>query len=139
MNAAQRQSGFTLVAVIFLIVVIGGALSLLATLSGRSLAQVNQNLLQTQARLAAQAGLEWGTQRLVIGSDRPSACSTELNGASVTVPAYPNIVVTLNCQQRRYNNDRSWLFDLSASAEYGQLNNADYVWTEQHATLEFDN
>ena len=138
MTSPQRQQGFTLVAVIFLIIVLGGALALLATLSTQSSGQITQNLLQSRARLAAQAGLEWGTQLLVTAGDPATACTGTLAGASVTVPAYPTISVSLLCQQRQYGNPAIVLYDLTARAEYGQLGAADYVWTEQNATLEFN-
>lgn len=133
---ARQQEGFTLVAVIFLIVVLGGALALMATLSIQSSGQVSQNLLQSRARLAAQAALQWATQQLVTDSDQTTLCSNELQNTAVPVLAYPTISVTLDCQQRQYHNSNIHLFDLSARAEYGQLGAADYVWTEQHATLE---
>lgn len=137
MKQPRPQQGFTLVAVIFLILVIGGALALLATLAIQSTDQGTQNLLQSRARYAALAGLEWGTQHLVAG-DPATLCTGTLAGASVTVPAYPTISVSLLCQQRQYGNPAIVLYDLTARAEYGQLGAADYVWTEQNATLEFN-
>ncbi|PTY38642.1 hypothetical protein BGP77_10690 [Saccharospirillum sp. MSK14-1] len=138
MTSPKHQQGFTLVAVIFLIVVLGGALTLMATLSSQSSGQFTQNLLQSRARYAALAGLEWGTQQLVIASNpgnRTNTCNGSLQTNALPVPAYANVTVSLSCVQRQYGSTR--LFDLTARAEYGQIGNADYVWTEQNATLEF--
>jgi len=64
--------------------------------------------------------------------------SSTIDGANIQVPAYdPDFNVTLLCQQRQYSNSAVVLYDLTARAQYGQLGNADYVWTEQNATLEF--
>lgn len=140
MTSPRQQQGFTLVAVIFLVIVLGGALAIMATLSSQSTGQITQNLLQSRARLAAQAGLEWATQRLVTETDsnRATLCSATLQGANVQVPAYhPDFSVSLLCQRRPYSNSAIVLYDLTARAEYGQLGAPDYVWTEQNATLEF--
>lgn len=133
------QQGFTLVAVIFLILVIGGALALLANLAIQSTDQGTQNLLQSRARYAALAGLEWGTQHLVTAGDtnsRTSLCSGLLQTTNLTVPAYSNVTVSLGCVRSQYGSIN--LFELTARAEYGILGDADYVWTEQNATLEFN-
>lgn len=142
MRPARSQQGFTLVAVIFLVVVLGGAVTLIASLAAQSAGQYSQNLLQTQARLAAQAGIEWATQSLVTVSDagRGNHCANNINSATVSVPAYNDYSVTLiRCVRRRYSNDNVILYDLTATAEYGQIDDPDYVWTELNATLEFDN
>lgn len=136
MKRPVHQQGFTLVAVIFLIIVIGGALTLLATLSSQSSHQITQNLLHSQARYAALAGLEWGKQQLVSTSNPSTLCgSTSLN-TLVKVPAYANIRVTLSCLARPYAS--TGLFELTAAAEYGRLGDADYVWTQQEVTLGFN-
>ncbi|WP_108126233.1 type II secretion system protein [Saccharospirillum mangrovi] len=138
MTPTRRQGGFTLVAVIFLIVVLGGAITLLATLSTQSTAQLNQNLLQSRARLAALAGLEWATQRLVTDVDPETFCTDSMQNVAVPVPAYPSINVTLLCTARSYDGGETALLNVRARAQTGQLGAVDYVWTEQNATLEFD-
>lgn len=151
MKSPKQQQGFTLVAVIFLVIVLGGALAIMATLSSQSTGQFTQNLLQSRARFAAQAGLEWGTQQLVTvtpehrielcipGVDVIDSTNDFMDDVEVDVPAYPDITVRLICVQRQYsNNSNILLYDLTARAEYGQLGATDYVWTEQNATLEFN-
>lgn len=139
MKPPIQQQGFTLVAVVFLILVIGGALALLATLSTQSTNQGTQNLLQSRARYAALAGLEWGTQRMVTANNagnRASLCGGALQANNLAVPAYANFTVSLTCVRRQYGSTN--LFELTARAQYGNLGDADYVWTEQNATLEFN-
>jgi len=130
------QQGVALVAVIFLIVVIGAALVVISRLSISSSAQVTQNLLQMRAHRAASAGLEWATQRLV--EEGATACSAE---TTVTVPAYGDYTVTVRCTEGVYNRpnpaaQRVFLFRLTAEAAFGTLNDANYVWTQRNATVE---
>lgn len=132
----KPQQGVALVAVIFLIVVIGAALVVISRLSISSSAQVTQNLLQTRARQAASAGLEWATQQLV--EQGATACSAN---TAVTVPAYSNYTVTVRCTEGVYNrpnpaSQRVFLYRLTAEAAFGSLNDANYVWTQRNATVE---
>ncbi|MEP4548323.1 MAG: hypothetical protein ABJ000_19250 [Saccharospirillum sp.] len=132
----KPQQGVALVAVIFLIVVIGAALVVISRLSISSSAQVTQNLLQSRARQAASAGLEWATQRLV--EEGSGAC---VANTTVTVPAYSDYTVTVRCTEGRYNRpnpvaQRVYLYRLTAQAAFGNLNDANYVWTHRNATVE---
>lgn len=132
----KPQQGVALVAVIFLIVVIGAALVVISRLSISSSAQVTQNLLQTRARQAASAGLEWATQQLV--EQGATACS---GNTTVAVPAYSDYTVTVLCSEGVYNkpnpaSQRVFLYRLTAQAAFGSMNDANYVWTQRNATVE---
>ena len=132
----KPQQGVALVAVIFLIVVIGAALVVISRLSISSSAQVTQNLLQSRARQAASAGLEWATQRL--GEEGSGACAAD---TTITVPAYSDYTVTVSCTERAYNrpnpvSQRVFLYRLTAEAAFGNMNDANYVWTQRNATVE---
>ncbi len=132
----KPQQGVALVAVIFLIVVIGAALVVISRLSVSSSIQVTQNLLQTRARQAAAAGLEWATQQLV--EQGGPACSAN---TTVAVPAYSDYTVTVHCTEGVYNkpnpaSQRVFLYRLTAEAAFGSMNDANYVWTQRNATVE---
>ena len=130
----KKQQGIALIAAIFLVVVIGAALALLATLSLRGSQQTTQNLLQARAQAAAQSAIEYGAQLLVNGT---SCTGAELN-TTMTLPAFANYIATLNCTQNIYNRPSQTisLFKLQVTVEYGTPNTADYVWTQTEATLE---
>lgn len=127
----KRESGIALIAAIFLVVVIGAALVILATLSVRNSQQTTQNLLQARAYLSASAALEYAVQTIV----ETASCPT--NGP-VSVPSYSDFSVNLNCSSNAYNrpSQEITLFELTATAEFGTVDSADYVWTEQKATIE---
>lgn len=132
----KPQQGVALVAVIFLIVVIGAALVVISRLSISSSAQVTQNLLQTRARQAASAGLEWATQSLV--EQGATACTAN---TTVAVPAYSDYTVTVRCTEGVYNrpnpaSQRVFLYRLTAEASFGNMNDTNYVWTQRNATVE---
>lgn len=135
MRSLSQQKGVTLVAVIFLIVVLGAAVTVLARLSAQSSAQTTQSLLQARAKQAAAAGIEWGVQTLVEGGD----CGTlESSGSDLNVGAYPNVRVDLTCEANGpYNrNQQITLYRLAAQATYGEPDDADHVWAELNTTVE---
>jgi len=134
MNQPSRQSGVALVAAIFLIVVIGGAVTLLASLAVRNTAQATQTLLSMRAQSAAQAGLEMAVQQLV----ESESCDLVTN--SLTPAALPGFTVTINCDDDDADYGRPsqsfTLFSLTATASFGNPTDSDYVWTEINATVE---
>jgi MSHA biogenesis protein MshP len=127
----KKESGIALIAAIFLVVVIGAALVILATLSVRNSQQTTQNLLQARASLAASAALEYAVQTIVETGSCPA-------NPTVNVPSYTEFTVSLACIENDYNRPSQSItvFELTASSEYGSPDSADYVWTEQKATIE---
>ncbi|EAR07773.1 hypothetical protein [Reinekea blandensis] len=132
-----KQQGVALIAAIFLIVIIGAAVILLASLSTRNAQQTTQSLLKTRAEQAANAGIEASVQRLI-----EDISSTYLwcdgSTANVAVPAYTDFTVLVTCTQHEYHRTSQpvTLIYLSATAESGSVDSVDYVWTETMATLE---
>jgi len=137
----QNQTGIALIAAIFLVVVIGAALVLLATLSIRGSQQTTQNLLQARSQMAANAGIEWMIQTLVINTaTAPCASVTSPPATTTTVvlPAYSGFSVVVRCDYTTFNrpSQRKTLYNLTATAEFGSVSDADYAWAEVEATIE---
>lgn len=133
----QHQSGVALIAAIFIVVIIGAAIVVLASLSIRNTQQTTQNLLQAKASQAAGAGIEATVQRLLRDSDGPH---NWCDGSEVTVavPAYTDFDVAVRCSQNSYHRPSRplRLFDLRASAAYGTSGSADHVWVQIDAAVE---
>jgi len=130
----KNQRGIALIAAIFLVVVIGAALVLLATLSLRGSQQTTQNLLQMRANAAAQAAIDYGVQLLISGTH----CSAPSLQGSVAVPAYADFTINLSCSQNNYNRTSQAIsiIELSVVVEYGTADSPDYVWVNQKTTVE---
>ncbi len=130
----KNQRGIALIAAIFLVVVIGAALVLLATLSLRGSQQTTQNLLQMRANAAAQAAIDYGVQLLISGTN----CSAPSLQGSVAVPAYADFTTNLSCRQNNYNRTSQAIsiIELSVVVEYGTADSPDYVWVNQKTTVE---
>ena len=62
-----RQGGFGLVAAMFLIIVIAGAVAAMARMSETQSATSSMAIQQARAYQAARAGIEWGIHRAMAG------------------------------------------------------------------------
>ncbi|MEJ2042849.1 MAG: hypothetical protein P8X74_01345 [Reinekea sp.] len=133
----KNQRGIALIAAIFLVVVIGSALAILASLSIRTQQQTNQSLLKMRAQFAASAAIDAQVQKLIeedsSGCNEGSPIST-----AMTIQAYNDFNVTVRCSFQRYNrpSQEVRVYNMTAVAEYGAPDQADYVWTELNASAE---
>ncbi len=91
----NRQRGASLIAAIFLLVVIGALIAYLVTLSGLQQTSSALDVQGARAYQAARAGIEWGVYRAL----RDSAC----NSASFTPAAdLAEFTVTVQCTATAY-------------------------------------
>lgn len=84
MRKMDQQQGFSLVSVIFLIVVLASIGVFLVTMSGVAQQTPVMGYVGTQAYHAARSGLEWGIERAIVGGGGCNAAFT-LNGFTVNV------------------------------------------------------
>lgn len=80
----NRQSGFTLAAAIFLIVVLAALGAFAVTVSGLNQSSSALDLQGTRAYQAARAGIEWGAYQVL--QNTPGAFATACNGATYAAP-----------------------------------------------------
>lgn len=127
----KRQGGVALLVAIFLIVVIAAAIALLANLSSRNNQQLSQQLLQLRAQAATHAIIEYAIQEIVVTDGCPSATSP-------TLAAFAGFTAALSCTTATYGpaGQQFSLYQLTASARYGQPNQPDYAWATRSAAVE---
>jgi type II secretory pathway pseudopilin PulG len=135
--ATKKQQGVALIATIFLVVIIGALVVLLGTLSLRNTEQTTQSLLQIRAQQAVNSAQEYAVQSLI--ETDGASCASVLNNATLSIPEYSNYSVQLTCSSTDYNrpSQQITLYQLIATAEYGSVDDTDYVWTKLEATVEF--
>lgn len=137
----RPQHGFALVAAIILVVLLAAmAAFVTAMVSGQS---ANQNLerLSRVAELSAQAGLEWGTYRVMRPAAAP-ACppgSTILPGAPVTLPgSLASVQVNVMCTRTMPTEGAGTVsvYQITATATYGgAIGNPDFVQRQKTAVF----
>lgn len=131
-----RQGGFGLVAAMFLIIVIAGAVAAMWRTSVTQTATSSLALQQARAYQAARAGLEWGIWHFLNGS---------CDFASFRIPGFDGFHVTVDCpsDQRMEYTDlheeqaQSMVSQhIIATATYAVVGNPDYVYRQLSAVVE---
>ncbi|QQN50759.1 pilus assembly protein MshP [Stutzerimonas balearica] len=132
----SRQGGFGLVAAMFLIIVIAGAIAAMWRTSVTQTATSSLALQQARAYQAARAGLEWGIWHFLNGS---------CDFASFRIPGFDGFHVTVDCpsDQRMEYTDlheeqaQSMVSQhIIATATYAVVGNPDYVYRQLSAVVE---
>lgn len=126
----HKQRGFGLVAALFLIIVIAGAIAAMWRISVTQTATSNLSLQQARAYQAARAGLEWGIYQAIKSED----CNTEFAPAGmedfwVEVTCPPPLVVEDEGEEVNF-------YSLNSTAQYSSPGNPDYTYRKLKAVVE---
>jgi len=135
---SKRQSGFTIVTAIFLVVILaalGGFIVTLSTVQHNTQAKDAQG---ARAYQAARAGIEWGTYQAVslIPSCAPSTVMPALaglNGFTVTVQCNPFPAVAPNTYSEGANTVRS--YQIISTANFGAVGSANFIDRQLQVTV----
>jgi len=125
----QKQRGFGLVAALFLIIVIAGAIAAMWRISVTQTATSSLALQQARAYQAARAGVEYGIARTMGGSTCVSPIILE--GFKVTVDCVTFLEVDLPEEGRKTN-----FHNIAVTAEYGSAGHVDYAYRKLEAVVE---
>jgi MSHA biogenesis protein MshP len=112
----RRQRGISLVAAIFIIVIIAMLSTFAVTVASASHETTGEQLLMERARAAARSGLEWGGYRARVQGICP-------NNAVLTFTqgALRGYRVGVNCVRN------GTVVDITATAQHGNFGSADYA------------
>ncbi|MFY9316580.1 MAG: agglutinin biogenesis protein MshP [Burkholderiales bacterium] len=92
----RRQRGFLVIAAVFLLVVLGGLVAYLMTVSTTSQAASAADLNAARAYQAARAGIEWGAYQIL--RDSGGTFTTACNGGTTTSSlTLGNFTATITC------------------------------------------
>jgi MSHA biogenesis protein MshP len=133
-SMTRRQSGFGLVAAMFLIVVVALVIAAMARLSSAQHGTSSLAIQQARAYQAARSGLEWGiTQAISAGScaaGNPGLAGGNLSDFSVVVA----------CNSTGYTDEQGTaitIFRFTATAQNGAPGGRpDYAYRQLTATVE---
>lgn len=125
----QKQRGFGLVAALFLIIVIAGAIAAMWRISVTQTATSSLALQQARAYQAARAGVEYGIAKTMGGS----TCASQiiLEGFKVTVDCATSLEVNLPEEGRKAN-----FHNIAVTAEYGSAGHVGYAYRKLEAVVE---
>lgn len=124
---AATQGGFSLVAAVFLIVVLAGLAAFAVQVTMTQSAGANTEVLEAQAQAAAAAGIEYGSN---LALQPPNTCraSTTLR---LNQPGLSGFVVIVGCQRTTHQIGAGPTtydaYALTSSASHGTYGSSDYV------------
>lgn len=129
----RKQHGFGLVAAMFLIIVIAGAIAAMWRISTTQTATSSLALQQARAYQAARAGLEWGIYQFVNNASctTPENDPIKLDGFAIKVecPNGPGWRVTYSDIFEEVKPDIH-IQKISAAAEYSLPGSTDYIYRQ---------
>lgn len=132
---ASRQAGFSLVAVIFLIVVLAALAAFAVQIAMTQYEAANVELLEARAQAAADAGIEWGANLTLQAAPVICAAAPVSKTFTLTQGALKGFVVTVACTPTTHQiyspSTATWqtytVFALAATASSGTYGGPDYV------------
>ncbi len=130
----SRQRGMSLVAVLFMMVVLGAFAAFAVRLGAAGDQDLTTELLSARATFAARSGLEYGANRALM-TPRTNTCAlhatTPLDGVPITLTQGSvngfSVTVQFNCTIHDVGGVNYEAFNLVATATRGTYGNPDYV------------
>lgn len=135
--AAPQQTGFALVAAMFVIIIIALVIAAMARMAGNQHGTNSLAIQQARAYQAARAGLEWG----IAQAAPPAGASSCAANATVNLAGsnLSEFVVTVACSLNAYNENGVAvnIYRLTATAQNGAPGGrADYAFRSLTAVVE---
>ncbi len=141
MKKTNNQKGFTIITVIFIIVILALMGAYVVSLFGLTRATNTLALQGIRAYYAAKSGIEWGLNRVstltggvyTCPSGSIATCPTGYTGTtntlSLTQSGVTGFSVTVSCCQKSISEGTTSYntFQLSSKSEYGAVGSANYV------------
>lgn len=131
--SARRQSGFSIVTAIFLVVILSMLGAFMLTISNAMHISSAQDIQGSRAFRAARAGIEWGVAGV-------KASATACYATNPTTLALEDFTVVVTCSVRSYDEGGTtrYIFWLEATASAGgAVGSLGYVERTVNAFVEF--
>jgi MSHA biogenesis protein MshP len=144
----KAQTGFSIVAAIFIVVVLAALAAALLTVASLQHSSAGLDVQGVRAYQAAQAGVEWGIYRIlnpdnvsdppVVGPD-PAQVPQCWGGSATVTPsgALSGFLVTVTCSRTATTElaRNIGVYTIAATAAFGTLNQPNYVARELTVTV----
>jgi MSHA biogenesis protein MshP len=133
-SATRRgQNGFTLIAAIFLLVVVAALVVYMTNIRVVQQITLLYGVQGARASLAARSGIEWGIQQSIVNGS--CAAST-----SFTDAAFPGFNIEVQCGQSAHTEAATTIdiYQITAIASSGVFGSLNYVQRRIQATASLD-
>ncbi len=142
-NLWDKQSGFTLVMAIFMMVVLGVLGGYMVRLNKVQLITAEYALQNARAYQAARAGLGWASATINVQTSNNQGCNavnTVSTANPLNLPAMAGFTISLACTQvpnKLYQENKGsyYIYVIHALSEWGAYNSQDYVSRQLEKTI----
>jgi len=137
-KALKKQTGFSLVSAVFIVVIlglIGGYIVSISALTGQSM---NLSSLGVKAYYAAKSGLEWGIYQVApSGGVAPFNCPASPTTLTFTQNGLSGLSAVVTCSSNSFTEYGITykVFQINAMGSYGTPGNVDYVSRRLYTTV----
>ena len=119
----RGQHGFSLIAAIFLVVIVALVAGFMVTIGGIAHSTPAFSVMGARTYFAAASGIEWGTQQVLANALAPSCFA---NPTTFVVESNFNVTLTCSATPVTEGTVSYVVFDLTATAEAGTRGQEDY-------------
>ncbi len=132
----RRQQGFTLVAAVFLLVVLAAMSAYIVRVGAIQASGPTTALQSSRALQAAGAGLEWGLAltRNLNTCPSPALADTNIPFTALGLAGF-RVSVSFQCSEHQENTQTLVLFTINALGEFGVYGTPDYVSRRLQVTV----
>ncbi len=129
----RRLAGFSLIAALFLLVVVAGLVIFIANIGAVQHTTLLYGVQGARASQAARSGIEWGIHRSIV----VNSCAATTN---ITHAAFAGFNIEVQCSRTTHLEGGTTIdtFDLVAIATSGTYGTLDYVQRRIQATVSVD-
>lgn len=133
-SLSNNQRGMALMTMIFIMVIMGSALTFMAKLSQQQTSTNNMALIGARAKWAAMAGLNWAAYKI----SQAAVCPTPPSPFKLSEKDLNNFTLTVTCTKTNYAEGAGSvdIFLVISRAEYGALGQPDYAFRELEVVME---
>lgn len=119
-----NQKGLTIIAAMFVLIVLSLLGAFMAQMIGVQLATENASLQGAKAHLAAKAGVEWATSYISAGGN-----CTGINNQVMTFSGLSEFTVTLTCGSLSFTeaSANENVYTVTATSQFSGYSNSQYV------------
>ncbi len=138
---APREKGFSIVAALFVVVILALIGSYIVSISALTNTSENLNIQGVKAYYAAKSGLEWGVYKVApsaaSGGGAPYNCPASPTNLTFTQGGLNGFTSTVTCTQSSFTEAGATyhIFQIKATGQYGTVDNIDYVFRELYANI----
>ncbi len=145
----QAQRGVALMTMIFILVVMGSAVTFMARLSLTQNSATSQAVLASRAKYAAMSGIFWMAYQLNWNTESTGDASDATDGDSACTSSDDEVInnlagdlsgftVTVNCDSSQYTEGSNtiYIFNVTSTAEFGSLGDDNYAYKQVTVVME---